>query len=166
MAAIGILVIVLILIFFVFVFVIIFGAPYVPTLKSQRQTALDLLDLKKGQTLYELGSGDGSLLIEAAERGLRAIGWELNPFLVLIARWRARRWRSQVKVVWGNFWSADFAKADGVFVFQMDRSMKRLEAKIKNDAPGKKIKIASHAFQIPGKKPLKKQNAVLLYLLP
>lgn len=159
---IGILVLILMLLFFVFVFVIIFGAPYVPTLAAQRRIALDLLDLKKGQTLYELGSGDGSLLIEAAARGLRAVGYELNPVLVLISRWRARRYHGLVIVHWRNFWHADLSKADGVFIFQMDKSMKNLESKIMKEKPSG-LKLASHAFQIPGKKPSRKVGSLLLY---
>jgi len=161
----GILIIVIIFIFFVFAFSIVFGAPYVPTLRAQRKAALDLLDLKKGQTLYELGSGDGSLLIEAAARGWKAVGYELNPILVLITRYRARRSHGRVKVVWGNFWKADFGSADAIFIFQLDRSMKNLEAKILAEKKGR-LKIASHAFKIPGKKPARQKDAVFLYIYP
>jgi hypothetical protein len=165
MIIIGGLVITLIILFFIFVFVILFGAPYVPTLSAQRKNALDLLDLKKGQTVYELGSGDGSLLLEAAERGLRGVGYEMNPILVLISKWRARRYPGMIKIFWSNFWKADFGGADGIFIFQMDRSMKQLEAKILKEKQGS-LKIASHAFKIPGKTPAAKAGAILLYLFP
>lgn len=158
----GIAVLVLIALFFVFIFVIIFGAPYVPTLSRQRRIALDLLDLAEGQTLYELGSGDGSLLLEAAERGIKAVGYELNPILVLISRWRGRRYGNLVTVHWRNFWHADFAGADGIFIFQIDKSMKNLEAKIKREAKGP-VKLVSHAFKIPGQRPAKRVGAILLY---
>lgn len=158
----GIFIVIIMLLFFVFASVIIFGAPYVPTLRAQRHIALDLLNLKKGQTLYELGSGDGSLLIEAASRGIKAVGYELNPILVIISRWRARRHPGMVKVYWSNFWHANLAAADGIFIFQMDKSMKNLEAKIKEEKQGK-LKVASHAFKVPGKKPLRKVGAILLY---
>jgi hypothetical protein len=53
--------IVILIIILAFQFVVIFlGAPYVPTLNKQRETALDLLKLKSGQTLIDLGSGDGA----------------------------------------------------------------------------------------------------------
>jgi SAM-dependent methyltransferase len=158
----GIFIIAVMVLFFVFASVIIFGAPYVPTLSTQRQIALDLLDLKKGQTLYELGSGDGSMLIEAARRGLNAVGYELNPILVLVSRLRARRYHGLVKIYWSNFWHANLAEADGIFIFQMDKSMKNLEAKVLAEKKGS-LKIASHAFKIPGKKPSRKVGAILLY---
>jgi ribosomal protein L11 methylase PrmA len=65
-----------------FGFVVAFGAPYLPTLRPQITMALDMLDLKKGQTLLELGSGDGRVMMAAAERGWNVIGYELNPLLV------------------------------------------------------------------------------------
>lgn len=166
MIALGIIVAVALVAFvlfsFFFLFIITWGAPYVPTLKTQRTQALDLLDLKKGQTLMELGSGDGSLLIEAAERGWRAIGYEFNLILVLISRFRSRRYGKQVKVVWGNFWKADIAPADGIFVFQIDYAMKRLESKILAEKTGR-LKLVSHAFEIPGRRPKVKRGALILY---
>lgn len=143
--------------------VLLVGAPYVPTLREARTDALELLALKPGQVLYELGSGDGSLLIEAAQRDLKVVGYELNPFLVVIAWLRTRRYRRQISIKWGNFWRADFAKADGVFVFLLDRYMERLDNLLKNAAGSKDIRLVSHAFKIPGKKPLKKKGAMRLY---
>ncbi len=145
--------------------VLLVGAPYMPTMHRQRQDALDLLDLKPGQTLYELGSGDGSLLKDAAARGLKVVGYELNPILLAISWARTRRYRKQVKIVWGNYWKADLSKADGVFVFLLDRFMKRLDDKIKAEGrPG--VKLVSHAFKIPGRRPAKKIGAMLLYKYP
>jgi hypothetical protein len=82
----------------------------------------------------------------------------------LISRRRARRYPGQVKVVWSNFWHANLADADGIFIFQLDKSMKNLEAKIKAERKGK-VKIASHAFKLPGRKPSRKVGSVLLYEL-
>ena len=79
-------------------FVIPFGAPFLPTMKKDRETALDLLDLKPGQLFIDLGSGDGSLLMLAAQKGLRAEGYEINPFLWLYSWLRTRRYGRRVKV--------------------------------------------------------------------
>ena len=151
-------------IFLLSTFVILFGAPYVPTLAKSRDDALQLLALKPGQTLYELGSGDGSLLVEAAARGLNVVGYELNPLLVLLSKFRTRRYKKKVRVVWGNLWKAYFSKADGIFIFQIDRIMNKLDAKIKTETQGKQLRVASHAFKIPGKRPAQKRGAVLLYV--
>jgi precorrin-6B methylase 2 len=158
----GYLAIIALVIFFLSSFVMIFGAPYVPTLAPQRRNALALLKLKPGQTLYELGSGDGSMLLDAARSGLQVVGYELNPLLVLVSRLRTARYKKQVRIVWGNFWSADLSKADAVFVFQMGRVMQRLDAKIKAENKGT-LKVASNGFKISGRKEDAKKGAVLLY---
>jgi SAM-dependent methyltransferase len=146
--------------------ILLIGAPYVPTIKRARQDALDLLDLKPGQLVLDLGCGDGRFLISAAKRGLRAEGWELNPLLAAYAWLATRRYRQQIKVHWGNFWKADLSRADGVFVFLLDRFMERLDQKIKKDTKSRGLKLASHAFKVPGKKPAASKGAVFLYFYP
>ena len=143
--------------------VLLVGAPYLPTLKDARKRSLDLLDLKPDQTLYELGSGDGSLLIEAARRGINCVGYELNPLLVTIAWFRSWRYRKHIKIVWGNYWRADLAPADAIFVFLLDKYMGKLDKKIEHDRAGKPVLLATHAFKVPGKKPTKRSGAVFLY---
>ncbi len=142
--------------------VLLFGAPYMPTLKKQQEIALDLLDLKQGQVVYDLGCGDGRFLTAAARRGLKAVGYELNPFIALIAWTSTRRYRRQVKVKWGNFWKANIGEADGIFVFLLDRFMPQLDKKVKAEAKAG-IKLVSHAFKIPGKKANLKKSALFLY---
>src|SRR6185437_14241003 len=97
--------------------VLLFGAPYLPTLQKQGGVALGLLNLKPGQTLLELGSGDGKMLILAARAGLNVVGIELNPFLFIISWLRTRRYRGQVRIIWGDFWRVSWPECDGVFVF-------------------------------------------------
>lgn len=140
---------------------VVFGAPYLPTLQSQRRTALELLDLEPGRTLYDLGCGDGRMLRSAAERGLNAVGYELSPILVLVARIVNFRYRKQVRVIMGDYWRADWSQADGIFVFLLDKYMDKFDHKVA--ALGKPIKVASYTFQIPDKKPVAKRNAVFLY---
>jgi hypothetical protein len=86
--------IILLLVILAFQFVVLFlGAPYVPTLPKQREAALDLLKLKPGQTLIDLGCGDGAMLIAAAKRGINSVGYEINPLLALIAPCCRGLWR-------------------------------------------------------------------------
>jgi SAM-dependent methyltransferase len=159
----GIIWIFILVVFLLSTFVILVGAPFVPTLKNRRHQALELLDLRPGQLLYDLGCGDGSLLAEAAASGIKAVGYELNPFLVVYAWLRTRRHRKLVKVKWGNFWPADISRADGIYVFLIDRFMQKLEAKLSQEAkPG--LKLVSHAFRLPGRRPVKQRNALFLYV--
>jgi hypothetical protein len=145
-----------------FSFVVFFGAPYVPTLKNQVVVALDGLDLKPGQTLIEVGSGDGRILIAAAERGWNAVGYELNPILVLWAWWRTRKCRKNVKIIWGNALTKKWPPTDAVYVFGVARIMPKLHKKIIQsiDTP---IKVASFGFEIPGAHKIATLQAVHLY---
>ncbi len=149
--------------FVLFAFVVAFGAPYLPTLKPQIDEALDLVDLEKGQTLLELGSGDGRVLFAAADHGLKAIGYELNPLLVLYTRIRGRKYKGRVKVYWRNFWGVKLPPADGIFVFLLDNYMTKLDNKIVQEYSGKKIKLVSFAFRIPEKEPVKESKGLYLY---
>lgn len=159
----GPILIVIFLIVGCFAFVLVRGAPYLPTLSPQVQAALDLVDLKKGQTLLELGCGDGKVLIAAADRGLKAIGYELNPILALVAWLRTRRYKGRVRVVCGDFWRAKWPPADGIFVFLLNPYMAKLHMAI-TDYPHKPVKLVSFAFKLPKKTPKKVQDGVYLYL--
>ncbi len=145
-----------------FGFVLLYGAPYLPTLSRQVETALDLVDLEEGQTLLELGCGDGKVLLAAAARGWKAIGYELNPLLALVAWLRTRRYRGQVKVVCGNFWRRRWPTTDGIFVFLLDKYMLQLDTKI-TALPYRPIKLVSFAFQIPDKTPILIKDGLYLY---
>lgn len=142
--------------------ILFFGAPYFPSLKPHIKAGLDLLDLKKGQTVYDLGCGDGRFLKAAAKHGLNAVGYELNPFVFAYAWLTTRRYRRQVKVYYGNFWRADLSGADAIFVFLLDKYMKQFDELVKTKAP-KGVKVASHAFKIPDKKIVAQDYGVFLY---
>lgn len=152
-----------------FVFVLLRGAPYLPTLSKQVETALDLVALKPGQTLLELGCGDGKVLIAAAERGWNVVGYELNPILALIAWLRTRKYRGRVRVVCGDFWTRKWPPAEGIFVFLLDSFMQKLDTKIAQSygrtvkKDGKPLKLVSFAFQIPGREPKLQKYGLFLY---
>lgn len=152
-----------------FGFVVLFGAPYVPTLKLQTTDALDLLDLRPGQVLVELGSGDGRLQREAARRGIYSVGYEINPALVLIAHLRNWKYRKFITTKWGNFWKTPLSQqTDAVYVFLLNKYMDKLDKKIAQDMVAweskKRLKVVSFAFEIPEKKPVSQRNGLFMYL--
>jgi SAM-dependent methyltransferase len=146
-----------------FSFVIAFGAPFLPTLKARTTEALDLLDLQPGELLLELGCGDGRILREAARRGIRSVGYELNPLLVIYAKLRALKYGGLIKVKWGNYWNRHWPPADGIYVFLLNPYMAKLNTKITQEI-SKKVKVVSFAFTIPGRKPVKEHNGLMLYI--
>lgn len=149
-------------IFIAFTFVIIFGAPFLPTLKKRVPDIVKLINLKKGQTLLELGSGDGRVLKAAAVDGLNAVGYELNPLLVIYSKIITFRYRKNIKIIWGNYWHQDWPDTDGIFVFLLQPYMQKLDEEIQKRY-NHKIKLVSFAFTIPDKKPIKEINGMYLY---
>jgi SAM-dependent methyltransferase len=140
--------------------VILRGAPYVPTLDPQAKAAMELLNLKPGQTLLELGSGDGKILVVAARQGLNVVGIELNPFLVVVSWLRTRKYRKQVKIIWGDFWLVKWPECDGVFSFLLGTFMSRLDKRMQE----LKKPLASFAFKIPDRDISAEKDGVFLYL--
>lgn len=139
--------------------VILRGAPYLPTLDKQARVALELLDLQPGQTLLELGSGDGKVLLLAARAGLQVVGVELNPFLVVVSWLRTRRYRKQVRIIWGDFWRLEWPPCDGVFSFLLGRFMPRLDKRM--EQLGRPL--VSFAFPVPGRTADVERQGVFLY---
>ena len=142
--------------------VLIFGAPYLPTHKKQIELALELLKLQPGESLYELGCGDGRVLRAAARKGYRAVGYEMNPLLYIIAVISTWRYRKVTSIRFGNFWNADLSDADGVYVFLLDRFMSRLDEKLSKELK-KGTRLTSYTFKIPGKKPVFARAGVFVY---
>ncbi len=140
----------------------LFGAPFLPTHNPQVLVAFELINLKKGQTLLELGSGDGRVLREAAKRDIYAIGYELNPFLVLYSRIVTWKYRKHVKIIWGNLWHKKLPESDAIFVFLLKSHMNRVDQKISKEAK-KPQKVVSYAFEIEHKTPVCVKSAMHLY---
>ena len=137
-----------------FGFTVFFGAPFLPTLQNRTKDALDLLDLKAGDRLLELGSGDGRLLAEAAKRGIHSTGYELNPLLVAYSRIKLWRYRKLTSVKCLNYWTQKLPDAEGIYVFLLNPYMEKLDKKIIAEV-NKPVRLVSFAFEIPGKKSIK-----------
>jgi 16S rRNA A1518/A1519 N6-dimethyltransferase RsmA/KsgA/DIM1 with predicted DNA glycosylase/AP lyase activity len=146
-----------------FGFVLLRGAPYLPTLKKQIDTALDMLDLNPGQTMLELGCGDGRVLRAAAKRGIKVVGYELNPILVIISRIVTWKYRKNVKVIWGDIWLKEWPPAEGIFTFLLQKYTSQLNTKIIKTMP-KPVKLVSFAFTITNKKPTREKDGLFLYV--
>lgn len=142
------------------------GAPYVPTRKKQVEAALDLLNLPEGALVVDLGSGDGVFLKMAAQRGLRALGYEINPILCLISWLRCWRYRYKVKIFWRDFWITNLPEdVDAIFVFLGGIYMPKLSfwlKKISNDRK-KSLYVASYAFNIPDQQLIRSHHGINLY---
>ncbi len=111
------------------------GAPYVPIHKKRLDMALEFLNLKPGQKIADLGSGDGRILIELAKRGVIAIGYEINPLLVLKTKMEIKK-QGLGKLAfchWKSFWGVNFNQFDTVFIFGITHIMRAVESKAQKE---------------------------------
>lgn len=147
-------------------FTIISGAPYLPTDEKSIAEMLALANIAPGQHVADLGSGDGRILMAFARVGAVADGYELNPLLVWLSRWRIRRakLRDRCSVYQKSFWKADLSQYDIIVVFGITRIMPKLEAKLRQELrPG--TLILSHVFQFPTLPLLAERPLVRLYTI-
>ncbi|MBA3678869.1 hypothetical protein H0W80_01570 [Candidatus Saccharibacteria bacterium] len=130
-----------------FLYVVFFGAPYVPTFERDLKTIFKTVELSKKSLVIDLGSGDGRLLVIAAKKGYRVIGYEINPILWLISLIRLRKY-ADAKVRLASMWRADVSGADLVFTFLATKYMPRLEKKLQIEMK-KDSYFASYVFKLP-----------------
>ena len=168
---------------------IFFEAPFVPSAGRAVSAMLKAADIKPGEIVYDLGSGDGRLVRAAARRGARAIGVERSQLLVLwsktifvissVARNLTRYFRHDVisigkarddsRFICANFYSIDLKDADVVFTYLFPNVMAKLKDKFEKELhPGSRV--VSYAFKVPGWTPKEriqfspKSPAVYLYV--
>jgi ubiquinone/menaquinone biosynthesis C-methylase UbiE len=138
-------------------------APFVQTPLEVAKKMLDLSKIRSGEVLYDLGCGDGRLIILAArEAGARATGVELREDLIERARTEIKRLNleGKVNVIQGNFFDISISDADVVTLYLTssanERLRPKLEAELKQGA-----RVVSHDFKVPGWKPSAVYNELL-----
>lgn len=155
------------LIILVFLLTALIGAPYVPSHRRQLVALFDnLYGLKETDLVIDIGSGDGVVLAEVARRGAQALGYEINPVLVLVSRLRLYRYRQQVQIKLANFWAVDFpADTTMVYTFGESRDINKMYQKVKAQAKrlDKNIYFISYGFRVKNARPLKSHQAHHLY---
>lgn len=126
------------------------GAHYVPTSDERVQRMLRLAALKPGEKLIDIGSGDGRIVIAAALAGNEAVGYELNPVMVLISRINVRRAgvAGKAKIYWRDFWRYDLSEFAVVTVYGIPHIMGMLEKKLQKELTTGS-RVVSNAFQMP-----------------
>lgn len=150
--------------FFFFLFDLFLELPYLGTRRKKIETIMQLAQLRKGETAVDLGSGDGRLLLAGAKREAFAIGYEINPLLILITLIHAklRGFSDRVSVYKESLWNADLAVADVVFVFAKRKTMERFEKFVfENCRKGTRVVVNMNPF--PNKKPLNSKDGIFLY---
>lgn len=136
--------------------------PFVPTPKRTVEDMINLAALKKGDKVYDLGCGDGRLLIAAAHKGATAVGYELSVPTLLLAKWNARSY-SSVTIRYGDFWKKDISDADVIVCYLLIQKMKQFREDVwPTLKPG--TRVVSHSFKMPDIKPTKVKGDAVLYV--
>lgn len=149
----------------IFGFVVVRGAPYVPSKRGLLEKAFkDLYPLSKKDVLVDIGSGDGLVLRAAARRGARAIGYELNPVLVLISKFASRSPLISVRLA--DFWLVTLPRETTiVYTFGDSRDIKKMYSKVEKtvELHNKPIYFMSFGFKVPGIEPIRHDKSFYLY---
>src|SRR3989339_85343 len=129
--------------------------PFLPSCTPAVQSMVEHARLRAGETVYDLGAGDGKILIAAkkAEAGIRAIGYEIVPpvwFIGLLQVWFAR---VDVTLRCGNALKQDLRDADCIFLYLIPVVMPAFQQKFDRELK-KGTRVISHAFAFPGRRAL------------
>src|SRR5512142_1977283 len=150
-------------------------SPYVASPARAVDLMLEMAKIKPGETVYDLGSGDGRIVIAAAGKyKAKAMGIEISPKLVASANAEIEREKlsDQARVVQGDVFQADLTGADVVTIYldtESNAKLKpRLEKFLKHGA-----RVVSYDYPIPGWKAARiekiegrREHPVYLYEIP
>ncbi len=122
--------------------------PYIPTPQPIVDAMLEMGQIKEGDVLYDLGSGDGRIPITAAKQyGIRAVGIEIDPRLVSVsnANARAAGVEDLVEFVQADLFSAELQDADIVTLYLTEPLNLRLRPKLQQELKSG-ARIVSHSY--------------------
>jgi len=133
--------------------------PFVPSPMYVVQKMIEAAEIKKGDILYDMGSGDGRIVIEAAKKfGIKGVGIDLNPELVAKARENAEKegvshlveFRAQDGL------TVDISEATVVTLYMFKWFNNALKPKLQKLKPGSRI--VAHDFDIDDWPPTRVEN--------
>lgn len=139
-----------------------FISPFVASPLPVVRRLLTLAELKPGETLYDLGCGDGRAIIMAAQEfGARAVGIELREDLIKQALSQTAKLGlgNKVKIIHDDIFKVDISQADVVYMYLTtsanEKVRPKLEAELRSGA-----RIASHDYEVVGWKAAKTERFV------
>ena len=132
------------------------GAPFIPLEPEVIEEVMKLAEIKKDDVFYDLGSGDGRVVIAAALRGAKeAYGIEIDFLRV----WYSRLWLKALRlknaqIIKGDFRHVDLSRATVVNMFLLQSTNEELKNKLQKELR-KGTRVISEAFTLPGWKLVK-----------
>jgi len=142
------------------------GAAWSPTPMRKVRRMLSIANVNSKDIVYDLGSGDGRILITAVrEFGARSVGIEADPLRLIFSRILIKLLRlgEQAKVAWGNFYNKKLSEATVITVFLFDSTNARLKEKFERELkPG--TRIVSYYWPFEGWNPVVADEEEEVYL--
>ena len=130
-------------------------APYVPTPHEVVSRMLELAEIKRGDVLYDLGSGDGRIVVAAAKKfGIRSVGFEIDPVLVKDSRQIIKQagLEELVEIREQDIRTVDFSPASVITMYLYPAANLRLRPVLMRELkPGSRV--ISHDFNMGSWKP-------------
>lgn len=156
----------LVYIFLLLLILLVFGtaayaglqaAPWVPSFKNDFKRIVTLADIKENELVYDLGSGDGRVLVAIANnsKARLIVGYELSfiPYLWSKLRLLFLGMGKRVEIRYANFLNRDLGQANVIFCFLTPMAMKKLGPKFVRELR-KGTRVVSYSFSIPGWQPV------------
>ena len=128
---------------------------FVPTPPSAVARMVEMADIRPGDSVYDLGCGDGRIVIAAAkEQKIKAVGVDIDPERVAESREKVRAagLESSVEIRQADVFDLDLSGADVVFLYLTPRLNARLMPQLRKLKPG--ARIISYEFDMGAAKPV------------
>jgi protein-L-isoaspartate O-methyltransferase len=145
--------------------------PFVPTPQNVVDKMIELAGVKKGDVVYDLGSGDGRIVITAAKTGARAVGFDVDGELVKESRENIRKAgvQDRAEIKQQDILTVDLSPANVVTMYLLpDVNLKLKPNLLKQLKPGSRV--VSHAFDMGDWKPDKVERVdgrtIYLWTIP
>lgn len=143
---------------------LVWGAPYLPTHQELVKIMIRLARLQPTDRVVDLGSGDGRIVIAAAQARVRsAIGYEIDSMKVKAARTTASQLAlTNASFEATSFWKVSLREADVVFVYTLPPYLPRIQKKLSAELrPG--ARVVTLLAKLPGWTPLSEEEDVRVY---
>ena len=127
---------------------------YVPTPQNVVDKLLDVAKIQKDDVLYDLGCGDGRIVINAAKRfGIKAVGYDIDPKRIAESKENVKRSKVEhlVTIEQKDIFTVDLSKASVITLYLLPELNVRLIPQLEKLKPGSRV--VSHDFDMEGVEP-------------